>query len=88
MRIALLQLNVSDNPAANLSDTLDLVRRAHAGGARFILTPECTNGLSSSRAHQREVFRHEAGDLTLAELREEAASLKQAGYALAFTDDV
>ena len=69
MRIALLQLNVSDNPAANLSDTLDLVRRAHAGGARFILTPECTNGLSSSRAHQREVFRHEAGDLTLAEHR-------------------
>ena len=76
MRVALLQLNVSDNPAANLSDTLDLVRRAHAGGAGFILTPECTNGLSSSRAHQREVFRHQGGDLTLAELREEAASLK------------
>lgn len=76
MRTALVQLNVTDSPAANLSVTLDLIRRAHAGGAGFILTPECTNGLSSSRAHQREVFRHEGSDLTLAELREEAAKLK------------
>lgn len=76
MRAALVQLNVTDNPAANLSVTLDMIRRAHAGGAGFILTPECTNGLSSSRAHQREVFRHEGSDLTLAELREEAAKLK------------
>ncbi len=76
MRAALLQLNVSDNLAANLAGTLDLVRRAHAGGADLILTPECTNGLSSSRAHQRAVFRHETSDLTLAELREEVASLK------------
>ena len=76
MRTALVQLNVTDSPAANLSVTLDLIRRAHASGAGFILTPECTNGLSSSRAHQREVFRHEGSDLTLAELREEAAKLK------------
>jgi deaminated glutathione amidase len=76
MRAALLQLNVSDNLAQNLSETLALVRRAHDGGATFILTPECTNGVSTSRAHQREVFRHEATDLTLAELREEVASLK------------
>lgn len=76
MRAALVQLNVTDNLAHNLSETLALLRRAHAGGADFILTPECTNLLSSSRAHQREVFRHEASDLTLAELREEVASLK------------
>jgi predicted amidohydrolase len=76
MRVALLQLNVSDNPVANLSVTLDMVRKAHADGAQFILTPEMTNCLSSSRAHQREVFSHEPGDLTLANLREEAASLK------------
>jgi len=76
MRVALVQLNVSDNLASNLVDTLDLVRRAHAGGADLILTPECTNGLSSNRGHQREVFRHETSDLTLAELREEVASLK------------
>ena len=76
MRIALLQLNVSDNPAANLQVTLDMVREAQAEGAEFILTPEMTNGLSSSRAHQREVFSHEQGDLTLANLREEVANLK------------
>ena len=76
MKIALLQLNVSDSPAANLSVTLDMVREARAAGAQFILTPEMTNALSSSRPHQREVFYHEAGDLTLANLREEAASQK------------
>jgi predicted amidohydrolase len=76
MRAALVQLNVTDNLASNLSATLDLVRKAHSGGADIILTPECTSLLSSSRTHQREVFRHEASDLTLAELREEVASLK------------
>ena len=76
MRAALVQLNVTDNLAANLSVTLDMVRKAHAGGADIILTPECTSLLSSNRAHQRAVFRHEASDLTLAELREEVASLK------------
>ena len=76
MRIALLQLNVSDNPVANLEVTVDMVREAQAEGAQFILTPEMTNGLSSSRAHQRQVFAHELGDLTLANLREEAANRK------------
>jgi predicted amidohydrolase len=75
MRVALVQLNVSDNPAANLPETLALVRKAAAGGAQFILTPECTNGLSSSRAHQALVFRHEGDDPTLAALRSVAADL-------------
>ena len=76
MRLAMLQLNVSDNPVANLEVTVDMIREAQAEGATFILTPEMTNGLSSSRPHQREAFLHEHGDLTLANLREEAASLK------------
>ncbi|MEI6099139.1 MAG: carbon-nitrogen hydrolase family protein [Alphaproteobacteria bacterium] len=76
MRVALLQLSVNDQPAANLQVTLDMVRKAHAGGANFILTPEMTNALSSSRAHQRAVFVQEQADLTLANLREEAAHLK------------
>ncbi len=75
MRIGLVQLNVSDDPAANLPETRRLVQEAAAGGAEFILTPECTNGLSSSRAHQRSVFHHEAGDPTLQALRDEAARL-------------
>ena len=72
MRIGLVQLTVSDDPAANLPVTVGYVRQAVAGRARFVLTPELTNGLSSSRARQRAVFRHEEADETLAALRAEA----------------
>lgn len=72
MRAGLVQLTVSDDPAANLPVTVDLVRQAVAGGAGFVLTPEMTNGLSSSRTRQRAVFRHEEDDETLAALRAEA----------------
>ncbi len=72
MRAALVQLNVTDDPAANLAVTVAYVRQAAAAGAGFILTPELTNGLSSSRAYQRSVFRFEEEDPTLAALRAEA----------------
>lgn len=75
MRVGLVQLNVTDDPAANLPVTLARVRQAAAGGAGFVLTPECTNALSSSRAHQRAVFHLESDDPTLAALRDEAARL-------------
>ncbi|WP_374375320.1 carbon-nitrogen hydrolase family protein [Tabrizicola sp.] len=72
MRTGLIQLTVTDDPAANLPVTVGYIRQAVAGGAGFVLTPELTNGLSSSRAHQRSVFRHEEDDPTLAALRAEA----------------
>lgn len=72
MRAALVQLTVTDDPAANLPVTVGYIRQAVAAGAGFVLTPELTNGLSSSRAHQRSVFRHEEDDPTLAALRAEA----------------
>jgi predicted amidohydrolase len=72
MRAALIQLNVSDDPSANLPVTVGYIRQAVAAGAGFVLTPELTNGLSSSRAHQRAAFRHEEDDVTLAALRAEA----------------
>ncbi len=75
MRAGLVQLTVSDSPAVNLPGTLALVREAAAGGADFVLTPECTNGLSSSRDHQRQVFAHEAQDQTLPALQAEAKDL-------------
>ena len=75
LRAALLQLSVSDDPEVNLSRTRALVAEAKAGGAEFILTPECTNILSSSRAHQRAVLRSEDADETLAALRADAAAL-------------
>lgn len=73
MRAGLVQLTVGDDPATNLPQTIALIRQAAAGGADFVLTPECTNGLSSNRDHQRVVFRHEADDPTLAALRAEAS---------------
>jgi predicted amidohydrolase len=73
MRAGLVQLTVGDDPAENLPETLALIRAAVQGGAGFVLTPECTNALSSNRARQRTLFRAEDQDPTLAALREEAA---------------
>lgn len=75
MRAALLQLTSSDDPAANLPVTQALIARAAAGGAGFVLTPEVTNCLSTSRRHQMQVLQHEAGDLTLSGLRDTARDL-------------
>jgi len=72
MRAALIQLSVTDDPAANLAVTQQLVREAVAGAAGFVLTPEVTNCLSSDRAHQISVLAHEEDDQTLAGLRAEA----------------
>ena len=74
MRVGLVQITADDTPANNLRQTLALIRRAVDGGAAFVLTPECTNGLSSSRDHQRAVFHLEADDPILLSLRAEAAS--------------
>ncbi|MFQ6752919.1 carbon-nitrogen hydrolase family protein [Cereibacter sphaeroides] len=73
MRAALVQLTVTDDPEENLPVTLGHIRAAAAAGAEFVLTPECTNALSSSREHQRRILRPEEEDATLAALREEAA---------------
>ncbi|HHX89021.1 MAG TPA: carbon-nitrogen hydrolase family protein [Paracoccus sp.] len=73
MRAGLVQLSASDDPAANLAPVRDAVRRAVAGGAGFVLTPEVTNCVSSSRAHQNRVLSHEVDDPMLALLRDEAA---------------
>lgn len=72
MRVALLQLNVSDDPTENLAQTLEYVREAVGKRAQFVLTPEVTNCLSTSRARQNEVLQVEADDITLAGLREAA----------------
>ena len=74
MRVGLVQLTVTDDPAENLPRTRALVATAAQGGARLVLTPEVTNCLSSDRAHQNAVLHHEQGDPTLAALREEAAA--------------
>ena len=73
MRAGLVQLTVSDDPAENLPETLALIDAAARGGAGFVLTPECTNALSSNRARQKDLLQPEASDPTLAALREAAA---------------
>ena len=72
MRVALIQINASEDPAANLPVTVDLIRRAAGEGARFVLTPEVTNIVSASRTRQNEVLALEEDDRTLAGLREVA----------------
>jgi predicted amidohydrolase len=73
MRAAVLQLTAHDSPAANVAPVRDAVRAAAGAGAGFVLTPECTNCLSSSRSHQRAVLVPEDADPVVSALRDEAA---------------
>ena len=73
MRAALLQITSTDQPPENLRIVTRMIEEAVAGGAGFVLTPEVTNCLSSSRKHQHSVLHHENEDPTLAALRKEAA---------------
>lgn len=73
MRAGLVQLTSGDDPVANLPVTADLIDRAVAKGAGFVLTPEVTNCVSASRTHQHTVLCEEADDPTLAALRDQAA---------------
>ncbi|HEU0222109.1 MAG TPA: carbon-nitrogen hydrolase family protein [Paracoccaceae bacterium] len=75
MRAGLVQITASDDPAANLPVTEAFVREAAGMGAEFVLTPETTNIVSSSRSHQAAVLREEADDPTLARLRAVAGEL-------------
>lgn len=74
MQTALLQLNSSDDPAQNLDVVRGMIGEAVAGGAGFVLTPEVTNCLSASRAHQQSVLQLEEDDLTLMGLRDTASA--------------
>ncbi len=75
MRVALVQLNSSDSPADNLAVTEAFIREAATQGAKFVLTPEVTNIISTSRSHQRKVLSLEDDDPTLARLRAVAVEL-------------
>ncbi len=72
MKAALVQLNASDDPAANLPVTRNLIDQAARQGAEFVVTPEVTNCVSNSRSHQANVLQHEDDDITLAGLRDAA----------------
>lgn len=75
MKTALLQLTSGDDPTANLKVVRTMMRQARDTGAGFVLTPEVTNCISNSRAHQAGVLSRQEHDPTLAGLQQEAASL-------------
>lgn len=75
MKAALLQLTSGDDPVANLGVVQSMMRQARDAGAGFVLTPEVTNCISTSRAHRHAVLAHQAEDETLVGLRQEAANL-------------
>lgn len=74
MRVALVQLNASDQPRENLPKTVLAVHAGASQGADLVATPEVTNLVTASRSHQEAVLQTEAEDRTLAALREAAAS--------------
>ena len=75
LKAALVQLNVGDDPAANLGPTRALVAEAAGRGATMVCTPEVTNLLTPDRARQAALLYPEARDPTLAALRADAARL-------------
>lgn len=73
MRVGLVQMCSSDDPGENLATVSAYIDEAVEGGARFVLTPEVTNCVSTSRTHQSENLATEAEDKTLAALQGQAA---------------
>ena len=72
-RLGLIQMCAGDDPAQNAQTAAAMVNEAADQGAEFVLTPEVTNCLSSSRTHQRAVLTSEDQDITLSTLRDAAA---------------
>ncbi len=68
MKTALIQLTSSDDPVENLAQTRTWVSEAARAGAAFVLTPEVTNCVSTSRSRQNDVLQTEDQDQTLASL--------------------
>ncbi|MBS0123741.1 carbon-nitrogen hydrolase family protein [Thetidibacter halocola] len=75
MRVAVLQLTSSDDPGENLATVQGMLHEAKVQGAQIAMTPEVTNCVSMSRAHQNAVLRPEERDEVLAGLRQTAAAL-------------
>ncbi len=65
LRVGLVQFTAGDKPAANTEALLRYVNEAADGGAQFVLTPEVSNIISSSRSHQMSVLSLQEDDQTL-----------------------
>ena len=65
LRVALLQINGTDDPSENLDILAQMTRDAVGEGAEFVLSPEVSNCISKSRTHQRATLCEEADDPVL-----------------------
>lgn len=62
LKVALIQTRTAATPAASLAELEPLVRRAAAGGARLVVTPEGSNFLQKDRSLRDGLLRLEADD--------------------------
>lgn len=75
MKAALLQLTSSDDPGENLEMLRAMLVDAAGQGAKFVLTPEVTNCVSTSRTHQAEVLQLPTDNTFLRGIQDAAATL-------------
>ena len=75
MKVALVQLNSSDDPESNTAIVRREIAAAAAQGVDWILTPEVTNCVSASRTRQLAVLQSETADQLLAVAVQEARRL-------------
>ncbi|MBU2992281.1 carbon-nitrogen hydrolase family protein [Octadecabacter sp. 1_MG-2023] len=72
MKVAILQLTSSDDPAENLAMVQGMIADAVSQGAEFICTPEVTNCVSLDRKHQASVLSYQEDDPSLSGLQTSA----------------
>src|ERR1700754_638802 len=65
IKVACIQLRSSDDVQENLATTSAMIRQAHAGGARFIATPENTCLMAPDGGAKLEKSFSEKDDPTL-----------------------
>ena len=75
LKVGLIQITSSDQPADNLQTISQMIREAHAQGAQLIVTPEVTNCVSADRKHQSQVLTLQENDVSLQSYRDLAAEL-------------
>ncbi len=90
LRVGLVQTRTPATHAAALAHVAPLVREAIAGGAQFVLTPECTNVVQKDRARLLPTLVSLEDDPVVNGLREIAAETKtwiDIGSALVLRED-
>src|SRR4051794_34000021 len=74
-RVGLIQMRSGREPQANFAAAAELIREAANAGAHYVLTPEMTNIMETSRERLFSVIRTEDEDASVAEYRSLAREL-------------